>query len=52
MEGLSVLFMDIWTFAMSQIGLVAIGLLIGQRVWPRVEREIVNVADKLDGVKS
>lgn len=49
MEGLSVFFLDCWTFVTSQLGLIAIGLLIGQRIWPRTEREIVNMADRLDG---
>jgi hypothetical protein len=49
MNGLSLFFMDVWTFAFSQVGIFALGVLAGHFLLSKVMSEIKNLADKIDG---
>lgn len=45
MDGLSLWFLDIWTFAFSQLGIFALGYIFGASL----KREFSNLIDKIDG---
>ena len=49
MNGISLFFMDVWTFAFSQIGIFALGCLAGYFLLGKVMGEIKSLADKIDG---
>jgi hypothetical protein len=49
MTSVSVWFLDIWTFALSQVGLVLLGVLIGYWFGGKVKSEVLNLVDKIDG---
>ncbi|MBI1373638.1 MAG: hypothetical protein GC159_12990 [Phycisphaera sp.] len=41
-------FLDIWTFAISQLGLVCVGILIGSWWGNALRREVNNLINRID----